>query len=174
MQQQIAWVNVIRELPPETYPDYELDLTPVIIQGTENVFGPRVAPQIFRRKQVISMDPALENEALKWGHMLPVHAADDDAEHIKEHLIAAQEDNDPHGTFRDHIQKHVAQMEKKSAVQESMVPSGSQRRGGGGGRGAPQPGGQPAMPRQMKGPPGMISPESMPKAGAVTMPRKMG
>lgn len=171
MQQQIAWVNVIRELPPETYPDYELDLTPVIIQGTENTFGPRVAPLIFRRKQVISVDPALENEALKHGHMMPVHAADDDAMHIQEHLIAAQQDNDPHGTFRDHIQKHIAQMQQKSAVQQGMTPSGSQKRGG---RGGPQPGGQVAGPRQMKQAPGAIHPESMPKAGAVPMPRKMG
>jgi hypothetical protein len=171
MQQQIAWVNVIRELPPETYPDYELDLTPVIIQGTENVFGPRVAPLIFRKKSVITVDPALENQAMEYGHPMNVHPADDDVLHIQEHLIVAQQTQDPHGTFRKHIADHVAAMQKKAAVQQAMVPSGSQRRGG---RGSPQAGGQPAMPRQGKGPPGMIHPESMPKAGATPMPRKMG
>jgi len=174
MQQQIAWLNVAKEIPPEMYPDYELDLTPMMIQGTENVFGPRIAPSIFKRKNVLTVDPALENEAMKFGYMMNVHPADDDAHHIQEHLIAAQADNDPHGTFRDHIQKHVAQLQQKAAMQEGMVPSGSQRPQPGGSKGAPKPGSQPAMPRQIKGPAGSIHPDSMAKAGAPTMPRKMG
>lgn len=174
MQQQIAWVNVVKELPPDSYPDYQLDLTPLIIQGTENVFGPRLAPQIFKRKSVISVDPTVENEMMEYGHVVMVHPADNDEMHIQAHMIAAQATGDPHGTFREHIQKHQEQMLHKAQQQQMTVPSGQQNRPGGGarmGRG-PRPGAQPGMPRGGQQPAGMIHQDRMPRAGAVTMPRK--
>ena len=179
MQQQISWVNVMKEIPPQMYPDYEIDLTPLLIQGNENVFGPRVARQVFKRKNVISVDPQIENEAMEWGHQMPVHAADDDVLHLQEHLAAAQQTGDPHGTIRMHMQAHVAQMQAKQQAAAQQVPSGSQRQRapqGPGGRsgGPPRPGGQAAGPKAAKGPVGSIHPDQAPgMGGGVGMPRKM-
>ena len=47
MQQQMAGLNVVRNLPPTAYPGYELKLAPAISQFIENLFGPRLASQIF-------------------------------------------------------------------------------------------------------------------------------
>ncbi len=170
MQQQIAWVNVVKSLPPQAYPDYELDISPMIIQGTENVFGPRIAPLIFKRKTAISVDPMTENDMMEHGFHVPVHPADDDQQHIQAHMAVVQVMGDAHGTLREHIQKHQAQMQSKAmmAAQQQQGPP----QGGGGGQG-PKPGGQPTMPRQMKQPPGAIPQDRMPKAGATPMPRKM-
>lgn len=170
MQQQIAWVNVVKELPPQMYPDYTLDLTPLIIQGTENVFGARIAPLIFKRKTQNSVDPEIENEALEWGHMMPVHPTDDDAQHLQVHLAGAKMTGDPHGTFRQHMMGHLAQMQAKSQGAmpgQEPPPQGAQAAPPG-----PRPGAQPAMPRQMKQPEGAIPHDSMPRAGAVPMPRR--
>ena len=171
MQQQIAWVNVVKELPPQAYPNYELDISPMIVQGTENVFGPRIAPLIFKRKTEISVDPMQENEMLEHGFRVAVHPADDDMQHIQVHMMGMQaEGGDVHGTFREHIQLHQQQMQAKVMAAQQSQPAGGAPGGGGGG---PAPGGQPTMPRQGKQPPGAIHPDSMPKAGAVPMPRKM-
>lgn len=176
MQQQIAWVNVVKGLPPESYPDYQLDLTPLVIQGTENVFGPRLAPLIFKKKSVISVDPTVENEMMEYGHVVMVHPADNDEMHIQAHMIAAKATGDPHGTFREHIAKHQQQMQAKAMQQAMAVPSGQQNRPGGGGGMAkgPRPGAQPGMPRGGQQPAGAIHKDRMPAAGGgVPMPRKM-
>ncbi len=170
MQQQIAWVNVVKELPPTAYPNYDLDISPMIVQGTENVFGPRIAPLIFKRKTVISVDPEQENMMLDHGFRVAVHPGDDDMQHIQVHLAGVQEGGDPHGTFREHIQLHQQQMQAKVMAAQQSQPAGGAGPGGGAG---PAPGGQPTMPRQGKQPAGAIHPDSMPKAGATPMPRKM-
>lgn len=174
MQQQIGWINVVKSLPPETYPDYELDLTPLIIQGTENVFGPRMAPLIFKRKSVISVDPTVENEIMEIGHPATVHPADDDVLHLKAHVLAAQATGDPRGVIRVHIAKHQDQMQKKAVQQQMSVPSGQQRKPGGGAQRGPRPGAQPGGARPAQNPAGAIHADRMPSAGAVDMPRKTG
>lgn len=167
MQQQIAWVNVVKGMPPEAYPDYTLDIAPMIVQGTENVFGPRLAPLIFKRKTLVSVDPMVENNMMEHGFRAEVHPADDDAEHIQEHMLVLMT-GDPHGTIRDHIAKHQMQMQAKAAAQAMQQPSSGGKPGGG-----PRSGGQPTAPRQMKQPAGAIHPDQMSRAGAAPMPRKM-
>jgi hypothetical protein len=78
MQQKIAWTNVIKGIPPQLYADYELDLSPMLVQGTEDVFGPELAPLILKRKQVISMDPLIENDMMQHGFRVVVNPADND------------------------------------------------------------------------------------------------
>jgi hypothetical protein len=85
---------------------------------------------------------------------------------------------DPHGTARDHIAKHQKQMQKKQdmAAQQQMAQGqglpGTPGGAGPGAAGAPKPGAQPGQPSNVKGPPGMIHPDSMSAAGAVEMPRQ--
>jgi hypothetical protein len=167
MQQKIAWVNVVMKLPPTAYPDYTLDLAPMIVEGTEDLFGAKLGPQIFKRKSIISVDPHIEDQMMEHGFRTAVHPADDDLQHIQDHIAAVQEQGDPHGTFREHIELHQHQMQDKAAAAAK-----TQQPGGGGGGGSPA-GAMPTMPRQGKGPPGGIRPDSMPAAGAVPMPRKM-
>ena len=108
---------------------------------------------------------------LEHGFRVAVHPADDDMQHIQVHMMGMQaEGGDVHGTFREHIQLHQQQMQAKVMAAQQSQPAGGAPGGGGGG---PAPGGQPTMPRQGKQPPGAIHPDSMPKAGAVPMPRKM-
>lgn len=174
-QQQIALVNVVKELPPQTYPDYELDLTPMIIQAVENVFGPRLAPLIFKKKSVVSVDPVVENDILEQGLTVMVHPADDDQMHMQAHVLALQATGDPRGVIRDHIVKHQQQMQAKAMKAQMQVPSGQQKQPGGGaqmGRGS-RPGAQPGPSRGVQQPAGAIHQDRMASAGAAVMPRKM-
>jgi hypothetical protein len=177
MQQQIAGVNVIKGVPPNMYAGYELDLAPMLVQMAENLFGPRLAPLIFKKKTPITIPPELENEMLEHGHMVDVHEADDDIAHMQSHVQALTATGDLHGTIRDHLAKHQQQMQKKAdaAMQQQMAQGGLPGTPGGAGpgaAGAPKPGGQPGTPRGVKGPPGMIHADQMPAAGAVGMPRQ--
>lgn len=176
MQQQIAGMNVLNGIPPERYAGYELNLAPLIEQMAENLFGPRLAPLIFKKQSPITVDPQLENEMLDHGHVVNVHEADNDEEHLMAHMALAAQTGDMHGTIREHIGKHQKQLQKKqqAAMQQQMAQGGLPGVPGGGGPGvAGTPGGaQPGNPR-MKGPPGMIHPDQMAAAGAPGMPRKM-
>jgi len=104
MQQQIGLLNVVKEIPPTMYPEHDLRLAPVIAQMMENVFGPRMAPQIFVKKKLISIDPQLENEMLEHGHRVQVHEPDDDAQHLEAHQQALAL-GDLHGTIREHMEE---------------------------------------------------------------------
>lgn len=176
MQQQIAGINVLKGIPPDQYKGYQLNLAPVMEQMTESLFGPRLAPLIFVKQTPISLNPELENTMLELGHPVKVNEADDDVLHIQAHMLVAEQTLDPHGTFRDHIAQHMAQMEKKqSAVQQTEMLKGVPGSPGGAGPGVAgtPPGAQVGQPHAAKGPPGMIHPDQMAAAGAVTMPRKM-
>ena len=138
--------------------------------------APRLAPLIFVKQTPISLNPELENTMLELGHPVKVNEADDDVLHIQAHMLVAEQTLDPHGTFRDHIAQHMAQMEKKqSAVQQTEMLKGVPGSPGGAGPGVAgtPPGAQVGQPHAAKGPPGMIHPDQMAAAGAVTMPRKM-
>ena len=170
MQQQIAWVNVVKSLPPESYAGYQLKLAPLIVQGTENVFGPRLAPLIFEKINAITVDPMMENEMLLEGFPVQVHPADDDQQHIQVHMLLAQE-GDPHQNVKPHIQAHMQQMQAKAMAQQQPQQPGKP---GGGGAGAPRPGAQAGPPKPAQQPPGAIHKDNMARTGGVVpMPRKM-
>jgi hypothetical protein len=178
MQAQSAWLNVVKGVPPEMYGDYELNLAPVLVQGTETVWGPRLAPLIFRKKTLISVDPGVENEMLSETFPVATHPADDDQTHLMSHLLAMRESGDPSGVFREHIMKHQAQMQAKAMQAMGQRPAGSPGMTGGGGQagpgaGGPRSGAQPMAPRGGQQPPGAIHKDQMPRAGVVQIPRKM-
>ena len=174
MQQQIAGLNVVKGIPPQLLPGRRLNLAPAVDMMMVNLYGSRVAPLIFQdlAKQ-LSVDPDKENEMLSQGFDLQTHPPDDDPKHMQEHM-EGMKGGDPHGTFRAHIMRHQAQMQQKSQAQQQQqggLPGGPGGAGPGV-AGAPKPGGQPQGPRLLKGPAGMIPPDQLAKAGAVTMPRR--
>lgn len=177
MQQQIAGMNVMKGIPPDQYQGYRLDLAPLMVQMAENLFGPRLAPLIFVKQEPITVDPMLENEMLEWGHHVKTNEADDDQAHLAEHMLGMQTTGDPHGTFRDHIQQHQQQIQKKAqAMMQQQMAQGAPGGPGGAGpgvAGTPKPGAQPGTSRVGRGPAGMIHQDRMGAADPSAMPRKM-
>ncbi len=177
IQQQIALMNVVKGIPPDQLPGYKLNLTPLVTRLCDNAFGHRLAPQIFQKVVDVTVDPEMENSLMDQGFEVPVHPADDDIQHLQAHMAwMAQGHADLHGKAHAHILAHQAQMQAKAqAAQQAQGPQGLPGGPGGAGpgvAGAPKPGGQVQGPRLIKQAPGAIPPESMARAGAVTMPRK--
>ena len=181
IQQQIAGLNILKSLPPESHPNHTINLSPIIVQLVENTYGPRLGSLIFQPKNRYTLDPEQENEMLQHGFRLAVHTDDDDMHHMEVHMKDMQEHGDPHGTHREHIALHQHQMMDKAKAQQMQMQGGPgggpggapggqpQQQSGGGGQ--PQPGAQPGQPVAAKGPPGMIHPDQMGRAGAVVPPR---
>jgi hypothetical protein len=173
MQQMIAWMNVLRGIPPQQLDGRRLNLGPILEYGTEQIFGPEVAPMILiDERNLFHLDPEDENLMMHNGLPAEVHQADDDRAHIQAHLHAAQLTQDMAGLFRAHIQQHVvamkAKMQAKMAQQmlkqpgQPGVPGGA----GPGVAGTPRPGAQPGQPRP-QGPAGMIHQDQLASPGVV-------
>ena len=160
MQQMIAWMNVLRGIPPQQLDGRRLNIGPILEYGTEQIFGPEVAPRILiDERNLFHLDPQDENLMMHNGLPAEIHQADDDRAHIAAHLQAAQLTGDAAGLFRAHIQQHQlamkakleAQMAPKQPQGQPGVPGGA----GPGVAGTPRPGAQPGQPRP-QGPAGMI------------------
>lgn len=176
VQQQIAMANVIKGIPPQMYPGYRLNMTPLITRLCDNSFGHRLAPLIFEKIQGVTVDPETENMLMDQGFDAPVHPDDDDMAHLQAHIPWSQQ-GDLHGKGRAHILAHQQQMQAKAqaaaAQQGGQGLPGSPGGAGPGAAGSPRPGAQPAGPRLVKGPEGSINADRMAAAGAPGMPRKM-
>jgi hypothetical protein len=183
-QQQIAWMNVARGLEPSLAAQGKrLDFVPLLESSAMGIFGPRYGPRVIIDERAnMSLDPNLEKQLMNDGHDVQVHPLDPDAEHLKVH----QQDmasGDPHGAKKLHISRHMMSMQLKqqAQAQQAMQQQGQQVQQGGTpgarpprGGAPPRMGAQPAGPQyMMKGPPGMIPPEQMPRAGGIQPPRRM-
>lgn len=159
IQQQIAAMNVLRSIPPQQYQGYKLNMAPIITQLVENVFGPRLAPQVFQDiRGQLSTDPELENKALMEGLDMPVHPLDNHQEHMQVHQKALQE-GDPSGMIRSHLMQHqLAMVQQVQAQQNTVAP---QEGAPGGPPAAPKPGAQPSQPRGGQNPAGAIHQDQM-------------
>ena len=178
IQQQIATANVIRGIPPQMYPGYRVNMTPLITRVCDNAFGHRLAPLIFEKIQGVTVNPDLENELITQGFETPVHPDDNDQEHLGVHMAGTRQSGDHTGKFQMHIMAHQQQMQAKAQAQMQAQGQQPGLPGGPGGAGpgvagTPRPGAQPANPRLLKGPEGSIPRDQMPRAGVVQMPRKM-
>lgn len=166
MQQMIAWMNVLRGLQPQNLGGRELDISPIAEFGTEQIFGPELAPRILVDKRdmfTIPMD--VENEMLYNGLPVQVHPADNDVEHIRSHAEAAKISGDPKAVFRKHMVDHLKQAQEK-AQKQAGAPGGAQGMPAGGAPqgvpGTPRPGAQPAPPKAgVQQPAGAIHPDAM-------------
>ncbi|MCA8382521.1 hypothetical protein LGN22_26810 [Burkholderia cenocepacia] len=160
MQQMIAWMNVLRGIPPQQLDGRRLNIGPILEYGTEQIFGPEVAPRILiDERNMFHLDPQDENLMMHNGLPAEIHQADDDRAHIAAHLQAAQLTGDPQGLFRAHVQQHQQAMQAKLQAQQApKPPQGQPGVPGGAGpgvAGTPRAGAQPGQPRP-QGPPGMI------------------
>jgi hypothetical protein len=168
IQQQIAAANVLRGIPPQLYPGYELRLTPLIIQLVESAFGPNLAPLVFvDQRDRLTMDPYMENEMLLRGEDLPVLPLDNLAEHMQAHMEALQASGDPHGTIMVHLMRHRIAASQMPMQAEGVpgTPGGAgpgiPGQAGPGNPGMPRIGAQPAQATGGQGPPGMIAADNM-------------
>ncbi|MDN8066197.1 hypothetical protein [Burkholderia vietnamiensis] len=171
MQQMIAWMNVLRGIPPQQLDGRRLNIGPILEYGTEQIFGPEVAPRILiDERNLFHLDPQDENLMMHNGLPAEIHQADDDRAHIAAHLQAAQLTGDGAGLFRAHIQQHQQAMQAKLHAQQApKPPQGQPGVPGGAGpgvAGTPRAGAQPGQPRP-QGPAGMIHPDQIasPMAG---------
>jgi len=170
LQQQIAWMNVLKGIPPQQMNGLTLDVTPILQSGTERIFGVEIAPKILvDKRNQYSLDPEVENEIMHNQMPVDVHEADDDPKHLQSHMQAAAMNTDPMGHYKMHMMAHMAQMQRKREMAQPSpqgVPGGP---GGGPGTpappgvaGGPRPGAQPAPPRGAQNPPGAVSADAMP------------
>lgn len=161
IQMQMAGLNMLKGIPKDLYPGYQLQLAPMISNFCENTFGARLAPRIFVdiRKQ-LTLEPQFENQILESGMPVQVRPMDDDAEHLKAHMEAFKEHGDLTGFLRDHMMHHQMQMQMKQAAQQQQAMQQQQPQGGGGG--PPRQGAVPGGPRPNgQGPPGQIARDSI-------------
>jgi hypothetical protein len=183
VQQQIAWINVVRGMKPDLEAEgYRLKLGPIIESSALSVFGARMAPTVLEDARAqLSLNPQIENELMSLGHIVPVQALDNDMEHIQAHMPAAQAEGDPAGQFRIHLAAHLKQMQMKqqmavqAQIKQAMTEQGGQPQPGRGrqtrGGAPPRQGAQPSQPRLIKGPVGAVRQDALPKAGATVPPR---
>ena len=168
-QQQIAWLNVLKGIPPQMMGGLSLDLSPVLVAGTENLFGPEMAARILvDNRNQFTVPADVENEMMHNGFEARVHEGDNDVEHLQSHMKAAGMNADPVGLYKMHMQKHYEQLQKKREIQMSqqMPKPGLPGTPGGmapGAAGTPKPGAVPAPggPRGAQNPPGAIQHDNM-------------
>jgi len=172
-QQAIAWMNVLKGIPPQQMNGRRLDVTPILEAGTEMMFGPELAPRILVDEREMYTVPADVEDEMMWnGWDVEVHPSDNDIEHLRTHMRAATQSSDPHGLFKKHMQEHAqAIIKKRQANQQPQLPPpgqpgvpgapGGAGPGQAGAPGGPRPGAMPGMPRGGQNPPGAIHPDAM-------------
>ena len=165
VQQQIAAMNVFRQIPPEQLNGRKLDIGPVLDQIAEVAFGPRVAPFVLiDQRHQLSMNPAEENNLLHNDFPVTVQAMDDDVAHLKAHAEAMKMhvglDSRAKELFKLHILAHVNQMNAKSQASAGGKPPSGQP-GVGAASGGPRPGAQAGPPKPMQQPAGAIHQDQM-------------
>jgi hypothetical protein len=164
MQQQIAGLNVVKEIPPTLYPSYTLDFGPALAQMFENLFGPRIGPRVFKdKRKELSVDPNMENKWLEQGMNSPVHALDDHQKHLQAHAAALKETGDPSGKIREHMMAHMQMLQAQTRPAQLGAPPGQ---GGG-----PRPGAQPGQGRPAQAPAGAIHADKMKDPAAAPRPQ---
>lgn len=160
MQQQIAWINVLRGVNPQQLNGRRLDITPALEKSTLMLFGAEVAPQILiDERDMFTIDPEQENEMIANGLHVECHPIDDDPKHLQAHMAAAQKTGDPSHGFRAHIGAHLLQMQKKAQASGQASPPGQPGVPGGAGpgvAGTPKQGALPGAQRNAQAAPGAI------------------
>jgi hypothetical protein len=176
-QQQIGFINIARGVEPLLAKEgKQLQIGVAIEKAAMGIFGPHVGPQIILDlRESMSVDAEFENELLDQGFDLPVHVLDDFQAHMRAHMQGKQQTGNP--SYDIHMRRHIiadgikrqAQMQ---AQQQAGMQGGQQGQRPSRGGAPPRQGAMPAGPQLVKGPPGAIHPDQMPRAGAVPMPRR--
>jgi hypothetical protein len=167
LQTQLAWVNILKGIPPALLDGRRLSLVPMLEAGTEMVFGPELGSKILiDERNQFTIPPEVEDELLHNGLPVEVHEADDDTKHLQDHMRAASLTGDPAGLFKAHLVAHGQQIQRKRQMQMSQQQPGVPGSPGGAGQpgaaGTPRPGAVPAgPPKGPQQPPGMVHPDSV-------------
>ena len=181
-QQKIGFINVARGVEPALQAaGYRLNLAMPIEEAAIELWGPHNGPKVIEDlRSQLSADPEFENQLLSEGHFVPVHALDDDMQHLQSHMADAQKNGDSEGK-KEHRQYHLLQSAKKQqAAMQQQQQQGMQQQMQGGRPGTqpprggdpPRVGAMPQGPQLVKGPAGAVHPDQMARAGAATMPRR--
>lgn len=120
-QMRIAGMNVLRGIPPQQLNGRRLDVTPILEQFVEGLYGPDLAPRILVDERNLYTVPAdVENEMMHNNLPVQVHEADDDQQHIIAHMSAARMVGDDQGRFRAHVAAHTMAMQTKAQMSGTM------------------------------------------------------
>jgi hypothetical protein len=164
-QMKIAGMNVLKGIPPQQLNGRRLDITPIIEQWVEGLYGSEIAPKILiDERNLFTVAADVENEMMHNNLPVDVHEADNDAEHLQSHMSAARLTGDLTGRFRAHIAKHTMAMQMKLQKAQAQQPGAPGGPGGAGPGvpGTPRPGAQPAGPRNVaQNPPGLPGADQM-------------
>jgi hypothetical protein len=185
-QQQIAFLNVARGLSQDlNRAGYMLDPAPALEHAAGNIFGWRMGRLIIKDQRAqLAVDPQLENQMLLEGFDVGVHPMDEDPRHMQTHLPLTRHPNPTvAASAKVHMQRHQVQQGMKAqaqAAQQQPQPGmpgqpglpGQPGQSGQPGPTPPAPGGMAPGPRLLRGPPGTIHPDQMPRAGAMVAPRR--
>ncbi len=167
IQQQIAWMNVARGVPPGQLNGRRLDITPILESSAQLLFGAEVAPRILiDERDLFTIPPEYENEMMANGLHVEVHPIDDDVEHLKSHLPAASQLGRHVASinFKAHIAGHLLQLQKKAQMAGPATAKGQPGVPGGaspGVAGTPRPGATPSAPRGGQNPAGTVHQDHM-------------
>ena len=165
VQMQIGSLNIIRGIPPQMYQGWKINMVPVMQAMFENLFGARLASQVFAdMSEEMTLEAEFENELMAKGNQLPVHLLDNDAEHIKIHQQAMEETGDPNGQIRAHLWHHDQQMKTKQQMQlqqQLQQMQGQQDQQGPQGQPGTRQGALPGRGRAAQNPAGAIHPDQM-------------
>lgn len=169
VQQMIAGMNVLRNVPPQQLGGLTLNLAPLLEDMSEKVFGPRLAPKVLvDERDKMTVAPEIENMMLAANHPVEVHPGDNDPAHLQAHVLGAQQmaaQGLSIEAIREHIIKHQKQLQAKS--QAAKPPQAMMPPGPGDIPGGPRVGAMPALPRGGQAPPGAIHQDQMQDAGRV-------
>jgi hypothetical protein len=181
IQQQIGFMNVLKGTPPQMMKGKQIDISPIVVRATEQLFSPEDAQKIvIDERNLYSVSPEMENEMIANGQDVFVHPNDDDPKHLQSHMQAASVNGDPRGLYMFHITRHMGQLQQKREAQMGQQQQGGKGVPGSpgglpgmgpkppGAAGTPRPGALPAPQRPGQNPPGAIPGDQMmdPMAGA--------
>lgn len=173
-----AMLNVLRGMKQDIAAEgFELKIGPFAEKIAAHVVGPTIASlMLVDKRHHMSIPPDIENGMLMSGNAVPTSPFDNPMEHIQSHQQSIQMEGDPTGDKQIHLQMHLLKLaEQQAAIAAQQAGGGAPGVPGGAGpgvAGTPPPGAAPAGPRPMKGPPGMISQDQLPRAGAAVPPRR--
>jgi hypothetical protein len=162
-----------------------LDPAPALEHAAGNIFGWRMGRLIIKDQRAqLAVDPSLENKMLEEGFDVGVHPMDEDPRHMQTHLPLTRHPNPTvAASAKVHMQRHQVQQGMKAqaqAAQQQPQPGmpgqpglpGQPGQSGQPGPTPPAQGGMAPGPRLLRGPPGTIHPDQMPRAGAMVAPRR--
>src|SRR5215510_6627467 len=168
VQQKIAFMNVLRQIPPQAMPHYQIDLEPILVDAVESIYGPRISRQALKSmRELISMNPMEEDMLMQLGHYTPVRPMDNPQEHIPVHQKDLKMQGDPFGLKQAHLLEHqiALQMQMQPPPEQQGAPGAQQSGQGPGAR----PGAQPAAGRSAQNPPGAIHQDQMSRSDPSVM-----